>query len=287
MCVRPMNVREMVVPCGKCFECKRRDRSDWTIRLQDEFKQGYFYTLTYNNENLPKNKRVDKEEIKLFLKALRERIRRKDETFNFKYFIVGEYGGRFSRAHYHLITNYSNIDIIRNVWNKGYVDSRKINNARCNYVTKYIQKNIGWRKDDKREKGEKEFRLMSKGLGKPYIEKYGKQHRNDLLMHRVVYGKSYAMPRYYKEKIFKEIIRKEVDKETGEIIMKVIQQEKEGYRKEVEKRKLEKLKKLNKFYKGLLKSEIDKGKRKSYEKYQQKFDSLIKLQQVKMKKNEY
>ena len=52
--------RQMFIPCGKCEDCRSAMRTGWTFRLRVELdklcEKGWkigFFTLTYNNENLP------------------------------------------------------------------------------------------------------------------------------------------------------------------------------------------------------------------------------------------
>lgn len=44
------------LPCGKCVECLKNKQNDWKIRSIEEsknWKHGYFFTLTYAEDNLP------------------------------------------------------------------------------------------------------------------------------------------------------------------------------------------------------------------------------------------
>lgn len=251
MCVRPIVVKENVVPCGKCFECRKQDRNSWSIRVQHEIKEGSFITLTYDEKNVPD--RVIKKHLQDYIKRLRERIRKNDETFKLKYFGVGEYGDRFGRPHYHLITNCVDIDNIKNAWKYGIVHVGRPDNPAIHYCTKYVQKNIGKTKEKKERR---EFRIMSKGLGMTYINKYGEHHKNNLLMYLIKNDLKYTLPRYYKDKIFKEI------------------KEKKEYRIEVNKNAERRLKKLCEKYENMLRKETDEKKIEKYNNYLQKFKSL-------------
>lgn len=64
MCYKPINVRQadgryMKVKCGKCLECLNEKRNAWVIRMDEELKsahgKGVFFTLTYSEDNIPKN----------------------------------------------------------------------------------------------------------------------------------------------------------------------------------------------------------------------------------------
>lgn len=64
MCTRPISVRktiagrcvERVVPCGKCEECREKQRSEVALLtlLESEFHDSFeYYTLTYRQDSLP------------------------------------------------------------------------------------------------------------------------------------------------------------------------------------------------------------------------------------------
>lgn len=259
MCVRPMVVKENIVPCGKCYQCKRQDRNNWSMRVYDEIKKGTFITLTYSDEYLPKDGKLVKKHLQDYIKRLREQIRKIAYGYNVKYFAVGEHGGKFGRSHYHIIININDIDSIKKAWKFGFVYVGKVTGASIHYCTKYLQKQIGEKKKDKERR---EFRLMSKGLGKLYLKRYGDYHKENLLLYRIVHGKKYTLPRYYKDRIF--------DKENKE------------YQLEVEKNVLKRLEQLKELYKGKLKGQVKKEQEEKYKKMITRFDTLEQLQQIKL-----
>lgn len=62
MCISPIRIRHptikgefLDVPCGKCLECAQKRVNDWSFRMIQEMsdKNAYFFTLTYDDENLP------------------------------------------------------------------------------------------------------------------------------------------------------------------------------------------------------------------------------------------
>lgn len=67
MCYRPITIKTeqgyMKVPCGKCLECLRQYQNDWSNRMEEEIKacngKAVFFTLTYDEQNVPKNYLVD------------------------------------------------------------------------------------------------------------------------------------------------------------------------------------------------------------------------------------
>lgn len=69
MCYRPITIKNpatgdyMQVPCGKCLDCKRKYQNALSNRMWEEFKskgfKGVFFTLTYDENHVPKNYLVD------------------------------------------------------------------------------------------------------------------------------------------------------------------------------------------------------------------------------------
>lgn len=115
MCVNPITLkvgmgagkykgyRVVHVPCNNCYECVRRRKLDWEIRLQYESYASdkvYFSLITYND--LYYHADIRYEELKLFLTLLRMRLKRKFGT-TMKYFLVSEYGETRDRLHYHCL----------------------------------------------------------------------------------------------------------------------------------------------------------------------------------------
>jgi len=98
-----------------------------------------FLTLTYNDENLPKNGSVDPREITLFLKRLRRNI-----NGGIRYFAVGEYGDRSWRPHYHMAL-FGTIDqlAIEVAWqDRGFVSLGELNSKSAGYITGYVTKGL-------------------------------------------------------------------------------------------------------------------------------------------------
>lgn len=90
------------VPCGQCIGCRLERSRDWAVRCVHESKlysDNCFLTLTYNNENLPANKSLDKSHLTKFFK----RLRKQNPGKKIRYFACGEYGDEFQRPHYHVI----------------------------------------------------------------------------------------------------------------------------------------------------------------------------------------
>lgn len=92
----------MPVPCGKCTHCLINRRRVWTLRLILEsysHEHSCFPTLTYDNEHLPIGGSLDFNHTKKFIKKLRKKY----PPGTIRYYLVGEYGTKSSRPHYHAI----------------------------------------------------------------------------------------------------------------------------------------------------------------------------------------
>jgi hypothetical protein len=199
-------------PCGKCPPCIRRRVSGWAFRLNKQSEQSnsaHFVTLTYNDEHITKTKSgldtLVKADVQKFFKRLRKLTKEK-----ISYYAVGEYGTDGQRPHYHIILFNANPKIVENAWSidnnvLGNIHFGDVGEASVGYTLKYIskEKKIPMFNGDDRQK---EFALMSKGLGKGYLtEQMVKWHKRNI-ENRVYLplkdGKKAAMPRYYKDKLY-------------------------------------------------------------------------------------
>lgn len=143
------------VSCGSCLACKIQKSSEWAMRLTHEYsqrKKGVFLTLTYNDENLPPNEHLVKNDLQKFFKRLRqylvrrlrnnlmdlpkysclsvssvEKIAQKKLSGKLKYFSCGEYGDKNGRPHYHaIILGFSKYD-------KDFVQGVKTSWTKCSW----------------------------------------------------------------------------------------------------------------------------------------------------------
>lgn len=212
----------MTVPCGKCAACITNKRNDWATRLRIEDRyavSSYFITLTYSDNNL---KMVDipnmngeiiytvaslvKDDVQLFMKRLRKGTKDK-----LKYYLVGEYGEKTFRPHYHMLLFGLNKTGVRlqkyllDKWNKGQIDIGQVNPASIRYITNYMVTKTQFKNDFI----EPPFAHMSKGLGKAYIEKHKSKHHNDLSRNYMTFedGQKSRLPRYYRDALYCENTR--------------------------------------------------------------------------------
>lgn len=211
--VKGVETGYMPFPCGKCPACVRRRVSGWAFRLNKQSEQSnsaHFVTLTYNDEHIKKTKNgfetLVKKDVQDFFKRLRKLTKQK-----ISYYAVGEYGDTGERPHYHIILFNANPKIVENAWKLnditlGNVHFGDVGDASVGYTLKYISKDkkIPQFNGDDRQK---EFALMSKGLGAGYLtENMVKWHTKGNLENKVYLplkdGKKAAMPRYYKDKLY-------------------------------------------------------------------------------------
>ena len=218
-----------VVPCGKCFNCIRRNADEWTFRLKlelEEAETAAFTTFTYNDQNLPYSKNglpiFDYQDHAKVMKRIRKNYDF-HPRFPLKYFGVSEYGSTTQRPHFHhiffnlpeeLITPIWNDEKaiqefpkLSRIWKKGNVTCDVVTGARIGYITGYLQKNISDRNYNPNDDRPKEKRYPSKGLGKSFLQRdnqiaWYKKHLTPYLVKEG--GEKMAMPRYFKNKIYSE-----------------------------------------------------------------------------------
>jgi hypothetical protein len=73
-------VKSIKIPCRSCVECVIGYSNQWATRVAAEascHRENCFITLTYNDENLPKDNQVAVREVQLFLKRLRKSLGKK------------------------------------------------------------------------------------------------------------------------------------------------------------------------------------------------------------------
>lgn len=195
-----------IVPCGKCPVCKANERQEWIFRLQQEYFASIFslfVTLTYDEENLPKDSSVNKVDVQLFHKRLRKHF----AAGELRYYVVSEYGDHTFRPHYHGLYFFKSshdkkqiYDIFERSWNKGFLKFGDVEEGSIVYCTKYCLKH-----SETPEGRKPTFRLMSKlngGLGFNYVQFMLDYHiENNNLSYVCANGKRSRMPKYYKDKL--------------------------------------------------------------------------------------
>lgn len=143
--------------CGQCMSCRKNKLRLWQHRLMLEgmkHQESCMVTLTYADQFLPPNGSLSKTDYQLFLKKLRRQF----EPLKIRYYLVGEYGERNLRPHYHIALfgiGKSSHHIIESCWGKGHIDTGyegevgKINKDSAQYICGYITKKLTSRNDPK------------------------------------------------------------------------------------------------------------------------------------------
>lgn len=170
-------------PCSQCISCRLAMSRDWAVRAVHEAQmhdQNTYLTLTYNEENLPKDKSIHKKTLQNFMKRYRENI----YPQKIRFLGCGEYGetckicgkskilcqkqgcnhfkAQTGRPHYHLcifghqfrdqeilkhdskknITYYKSDTLEKDIWKKGFCTIGELNFHTAAYVARYVTKKI-------------------------------------------------------------------------------------------------------------------------------------------------
>jgi len=226
-CHHPMPLKQengesFPVPCGRCMPCRVNRSQEWALRIESEMdsaKNAHFLTLTYDEENAPRNDLghtiLHKSDAQKFLKRLRYhadqfyKVQMESLGFNqtikiprIRYFFIGEYGEETFRAHYHAITfnvPTETIKYIERIWGQGFVKIGTVTPQSIRYVTKYITK-VDTRDLELRDLT-KPFTLVSQGMGANYVNEETRAYhsRRDSL---------YTINKKYKQRIGKYLENK-------------------------------------------------------------------------------
>lgn len=211
----------VIVPCNSCMNCLENRRADWSFRLFQEMKissSAYFITMTYEDSKLPSIDGVPtlvKKDTQLFMKRLRKE-HAKISSDSLRYYLVGEYGSKNKRPHYHMclfnldrrvtdnlavIPKNGYIDYkLSDVWTHGFVHLGRLEAGSIHYVTGYV---LG--KQDEPKGSLPVFSLMSRkpGLGQNYVKKAIRYHRNNYdTTVKSESGHRHRLPRFYKNQMF-------------------------------------------------------------------------------------
>lgn len=199
------------VPCGKCAFCWQTKRSSWVFRIRHEMRcqdqRGYFLTLTYDEKHVPRTsdgkRSLRFRHVQLMFKRLRK------AKYYCKYIAVGEYGTQTQRPHYHLLLwTDAPTDAIEKLWcntrnePRGSIHFGTLTVASAMYTLKYILQ-PRQKPEDGREHARAQF---SRGLGLGYLTssvyEYHTAFEESPVFTSVLDGQQFALPRYYKNKIF-------------------------------------------------------------------------------------
>lgn len=207
------------VACGNCVQCRIARSREWAVRCLNEslyWAHSSFVTLTYNDDNLPDNGSLCKDDLQKFVKRLRKSL--SSDGRKIKYFASGEYGEKTHRPHYHLIVFgmeacrcaknqnpgemcgcVDRTEVIR-AWGKGGVDRLgSVTYESIRYVADYVLKIGKTLPVDLEDVLERPMQLMSLGLGRRYCD-----DRKDVLIKdcgQTVHGVQVGLSRYYAKRL--------------------------------------------------------------------------------------
>lgn len=209
------NGRFVAVPCGWCRQCRIDRREEWTMRIMSEVSvhDGVFVTLTYNDENCPRDYQLNKVDYQLYLKRLRQNLARsRSSETKIKFYCVGEYGEigsehdyyntGFGRPHYHLIISglspLRDYAVINSSWRLGFVKVLPAIPSTVRYVLKYMDKQlVGRRAKEVYGDFQPPFCSMSNGIGRDWLVSHHEQIESDSGIYYK--GRLVPVPRYYKK----------------------------------------------------------------------------------------
>lgn len=221
MCLTPINLKKETwtqklrdtyhmqqVPCGRCLECLKDRVNSWFFRLYNEKSNStsaIFLTLTYDDCNLPYSDNgsmcLNYKDTQLFWKRLRKAHPRGTKI---KYFLVGEYGSKTHRPHYHAIVFNADKELIEKAWGLGQIHIGDVREQSIYYTLKYALKRAGkWKKSDTDDR-DPEKALMSRGLGLNFLtDSMVKFYQEDVSRPVIMQGnKKLPLPKYYRNRLF-------------------------------------------------------------------------------------
>lgn len=161
------------VPCGQCIGCRLERSRQWALRCVHEASlhpSNCFITLTYDDDNLPKDAGLDVTHFQKFMKRLRKHFKGQ----KIRFFHCGEYGqcdpnnpkhlnqygiSKLGRPHYHallfncdfndkqLISRKNDISlytsgVLSKLWPKGFNTIGEVTFESAAYTARYITKKI-------------------------------------------------------------------------------------------------------------------------------------------------
>lgn len=192
------------------YEYHKKFVRDWRTRLfLESWKNPYvFFTLTYDEENLPLLQLPDKDAIQKFFKRFRRRLEYRNIKQDFRYYLVSEYGDDYGRLHYHGLLfgipfSHEIFKCFLESWPFGRVDYTAGSPKRINYVTKYLHKRF---EDKKRY-----LSLKSNGLGACFLSPEFIQRQRQRKTNWFWFdGRRRYLPRYLMEKVFSKDERQDI-----------------------------------------------------------------------------
>ena len=191
----------ITVACGQCIGCRLDKSLEWATRCYleaKEYNENCFITLTFNQENLPKDGSLHKQDFQKFIKRLRKYFSTHANGRKVRYFHCGEYGESLTRPHHHaclfgidfkdkiLWSTIKGVKLYRSktlekLWSFGYSTVGDVTFESASYIARYTTKKFTNKEQklvDEHYSGKlPEYISMSTnpGIGKAFYEKYKKE----------------------------------------------------------------------------------------------------------------
>lgn len=189
--------RFIILPCGQCYACRIAKSREWAARCVMEaklHKENCFITLTYNDEHLPSDMSLQKDDFTKFIKRLRKNTGEK-----IRYYACGEYGELYHRPHFHaclfgyrpddleLFSVRSGVSLYRSLtlekaWQfRGFVTVGEVTYESAAYVARYVLKKVtGLASGEHYGDRQPEYTVMSRrpGIAAEFFEKYSEDIYN-------------------------------------------------------------------------------------------------------------
>lgn len=154
-CAYPFLHNGLILPCGKCYACRRNKALEWSVRLSLErqyWRDACFLTLTYDDAHLG-SPSLTYDDARNFIKYIRDNL---PQERKIKYLLSGEYGDKSQRKHWHAVIfglGYSDcvwtpsgpvIPLVTAAWqNKGNIMVGSAESGSVSYVAGYCLKKYG------------------------------------------------------------------------------------------------------------------------------------------------
>lgn len=222
------------LPCGRCIGCRLERSRQWAVRCIHEASlhdENCFVTLTYSDEHNPLT--LVKSHYQKFIRDLRLSFNEHQaspdvgQAKRVRYYMCGEYGGKFGRPHYHLLLfGYCFSDLLYfksdngfklytsafldSLWPFGFALVGEVTFESAAYVARYCLKKVsGEHAQDYYDGLLPEFSSMSlkPGIGADWFDRYKDEvYSDDLIVVRG--GKKCKPPRFYDKRM--ELLRPDV-----------------------------------------------------------------------------
>lgn len=225
---------KIVVPCGKCYLCRKKIANAWAFRLEEELDNpdvvanSYFLTFTFDNDAYKYYLHEDEHGKHINKSIVIRRWRqlfRKHTGISPRYFLVEDCGSQYGRIHLHGILIDPRDDLNKPIskklimseqcfWRNGIVDCQPLHSKEAiGYICGYIS---GSSLDKQAEKHGKPIckkaryfiprHFCSKGIGKKFAEKVSSEYQVKSKDHFLYKRGNYKLPipRYLLSKIYDE-----------------------------------------------------------------------------------